>query len=159
MRNRSLRDGKIWEGKFGFVNEIFEKLNLYAFTHSEQQRAQRVFKAAQPMDLPAARNKLLGFGMQLLDGIDPNPDNMVCAGIIHTQGQQVGCLLRLEPNRQAQVSAMVINYFVSTIPEILRFRCLNLQIKNVSKAHFQNSKITKNSKYLISKKKSETYAE
>lgn len=41
--------------------------------------------------------------MQLLDGIDPNPDNMVCAGIIHTQGQQVGCLLRLEPNRQAQV--------------------------------------------------------
>lgn len=42
--------------------------------------------------------------MQLLDGIDPNPDNMVCAGIIHTQGQQVGCLLRLEPNRQAQVT-------------------------------------------------------
>lgn len=42
--------------------------------------------------------------MQLLDGIDPNPDNMVCAGIIHTQSQQVGCLLRLEPNRQAQVS-------------------------------------------------------
>lgn len=71
---------------------------------SEQQRAQRVFKAQQPLDLPAARNKLLGFGMQLLDGIDPNPDNMVCAGIIHTQGQQVGCLLRLEPNRQAQVS-------------------------------------------------------
>lgn len=42
--------------------------------------------------------------MQLLDGIDPNPDNMVCAGIIHTQSHQVGCLLRLEPNKQAQVS-------------------------------------------------------
>lgn len=41
--------------------------------------------------------------MQLLDSVDPNPDNMVCAGIIHTQSQQVGCLLRLEPNRQAQV--------------------------------------------------------
>lgn len=69
----------------------------------DQQRAQKVFKAQQPLDLPAAKNKLLGFGVQLLDGIDPNPDNMVCAGIIHTQGQQVGCLLRLEPNRQAQV--------------------------------------------------------
>lgn len=45
--------------------------------------------------------------MQLLDGIDPNPDNMVCAGIIHTQGQQVGCLLRLEPNRQAQVNTVI----------------------------------------------------
>lgn len=63
------------------------------------------------MDLPAARNKLLGFGMQLLDGIDPNPDNMVCAGIIHTQGQQVGCLLRLEPNRQAQVRSFFLYFF------------------------------------------------
>lgn len=45
----------------------------------------------------------MGFGMQLLDQVDPNPDNMVCAGIIHTQSQQVGCLLRLEPNKQAQV--------------------------------------------------------
>lgn len=62
------------------------------------------------MDLPAARNKLLGFGMQLLDGIDPNPDNMVCAGIIHTQGQQVGCLLRLEPNRQAQVRSFFLSF-------------------------------------------------
>lgn len=73
--------------------------------YSEQQRAQKVFKAQQPLDLPAARNKLLGFGVQLLDSVDPNPDNMVCAGIIHTGGQQVGCLLRLEPNRQAQVKS------------------------------------------------------
>lgn len=55
------------------------------------------------MDLAAARTKVLGFGMQLLDGIDPNPDNFVCAGIIHTRTQQIGCLLRLEPNKQAQV--------------------------------------------------------
>lgn len=75
-----------------------------AIIFREQQRAQKVFKAQTPLDLAAAKNKLLGFGVQLLDGIDPNPDNMVCAGIIHTQGQQVGCLLRLEPNRQAQVS-------------------------------------------------------
>jgi len=76
--------------------------------NSEKQRAQKVFKAQIPLDLPGARNKLSGFGMQLLDGIDPNPDNMVCAGIIHTQSHQVGCLLRLEPNKQAQVSAVRI---------------------------------------------------
>lgn len=70
---------------------------------SDQQRAQKIFKAAAPMDLPGARTKLNGFGMQLLDGIDPNPDNFVCAGIIHTRLQQVGCLMRLEPNKQAQV--------------------------------------------------------
>lgn len=55
------------------------------------------------MDLQVVRTKMLGFGMQLLDGIDPNPDNFVCAGIIHMRNQQVGCLLRLEPNKQAQV--------------------------------------------------------
>ena len=55
------------------------------------------------MESAAIKTKLLGFGMQLLEGIDPNPDNFVCAGIIHTRTQQIGCLLRLEPNRQAQV--------------------------------------------------------
>lgn len=71
---------------------------------SEKQRAQKVFKAQLPLDLPGAKNKLSGFGMQLLESIDPNPDNMVCAGIIHTQSHQIGCLMRLEPNKQAQVS-------------------------------------------------------
>jgi len=74
----------------------------YGFS-SNHQRSQKIFKASQPMDLNAVRTKLLGFGMQLLDGIDPNPDNFVCAGIIHTRNQAVGCLLRLEPNKQAQV--------------------------------------------------------
>lgn len=78
--------------------------NFCFFVIRDQQRAQKIFKSSTPMDLAAARTKLLGFGMQLLDGIDPNPDNFVCAGIIHTRSQQVGCLLRLEPNKQAQVN-------------------------------------------------------
>lgn len=61
------------------------------------------------MDLTVVRTKILGFGMQLLDGIDPNPDNFVCAGIIHMRSQQVGCLLRLEPNKQAQVREILIH--------------------------------------------------
>lgn len=56
------------------------------------------------MDLSVVRTKLMGFGMQVLDGIDPNPDNFVLAGIIHTRMAQIGCLLRLEPNKAAQVN-------------------------------------------------------
>lgn len=67
------------------------------------QEAQKIFKATSPMENASIKTKLLGFGMQLLEGIDPNPDNFVCAAIIHTRTQQIGCLLRLEPNRQAQV--------------------------------------------------------
>lgn len=48
--------------------------------------------------------QLLGFGSALLDNVDPNPENFVGAGIIQTKALQVGCLLRLEPNAQAQVS-------------------------------------------------------
>lgn len=63
------------------------------------------------MDLAQVRTKLQGFGMQLLDGIDPNPDNFVCAGIVHMRAQQVGCLLRLEPNKQAQVTCQTLERF------------------------------------------------
>ena len=48
--------------------------------------------------------KLSGFGMQLLEGIDPKPENYVMAGIIHTKQQQIGVLCRLELNVEAMVS-------------------------------------------------------
>ncbi|KAF2977181.1 hypothetical protein EK904_007967 [Melospiza melodia maxima] len=50
------------------------------------------------------RLQIIGFGSALLEEVDPNPANFVGAGIIHTKTTQIGCLLRLEPNLQAQVS-------------------------------------------------------
>ncbi|XP_067623105.1 AP-2 complex subunit alpha [Eurosta solidaginis] len=105
------------------LNKFFEPTEMNAESFfarwknlgGEQQRAQKVFKAQQPLDLPGARNKLIGFGMQLLENVDPNPDNMVCAGIIHTQTQQVGCLLRLEPNKQAQMFRLTIRASKETV--------------------------------------------
>ncbi|KAG0729546.1 AP-2 complex subunit alpha [Chionoecetes opilio] len=72
------------------------------------QEAQKIFKTASVMENASIKTKLLGFGMQLLEGIDPNPENYVCAAIIHTRTQQIGCLLRLEPNRQAQMYRLTI---------------------------------------------------
>jgi AP-2 complex subunit alpha len=83
--------------------------NINELCYRNNQRSQKIFKASVPMDTAAVRTKLLGFGMQLLDGIDPNPENFVCAGIVHTSTQQIGCLLRLEPNKQAQVSHSILN--------------------------------------------------
>ncbi|XP_050076910.1 AP-2 complex subunit alpha [Anopheles maculipalpis] len=107
------------------INKFFEPTEMNAESFfarwrnlgGEQQRAQRVFKAQQPLDLPGARNKLTGFGMQLLDSIDPNPDNMVCAGIIHTQAHKVGCLLRLEPNKQAQMFRLTIRSSLEAVTQ------------------------------------------
>ena len=61
------------------------------------------------MENASIKTKLIGFGMQLLEGIDPNPENYVCAGIIHTRSQQIGSLLRLEPNRPAQVNLKLLS--------------------------------------------------
>lgn len=49
--------------------------------------------------------QIIGFGTALLEEVDPNPANFVGAGIIHTKSFQIGCLMRLEPNLQAQVMA------------------------------------------------------
>ncbi|XP_061593112.1 AP-2 complex subunit alpha-2-like isoform X1 [Cololabis saira] len=73
-----------------------------------QQEVQNIFKAQHPMDTDVARAKLLGFGVALLDGVDPNPANFVGAGVVHTRNTQVGCLLRLEPNMQAEMYRLTL---------------------------------------------------
>nr|XP_004672280.1 AP-2 complex subunit alpha-1 isoform X2 [Jaculus jaculus] len=72
------------------------------------QEAQKIFKANHPMDAEVTKAKLLGFGSALLDNVDPNPENFVGAGIIQTKALQVGCLLRLEPNAQAQMYRLTL---------------------------------------------------
>ncbi len=39
----------------------------------------------------------------MITDIDPNPDNFVSAGIVNTTAVLVGCLVRLEPNKQTKV--------------------------------------------------------
>lgn len=73
-----------------------------------QQEVQKIFKAKHPMDTEVAKAKILGFGVALLDGVDPNPANFVGAGVVHTKTTQVGCLLRLEPNMQAQMYRLTL---------------------------------------------------
>ncbi|XP_052123848.1 AP-2 complex subunit alpha [Frankliniella occidentalis] len=107
------------------INKFFEptEMNGESFfarwknLGGEKQRAQKIFKASPPMDLAAARTKVMGFGMQLLDGIDPNPDNFVCAGIIHARSSQIGCLLRLEPNKQAQMYRLTVRSSKETVSQ------------------------------------------
>lgn len=81
------------------------------------QESQKIFKAAMSMDATQVKTKLIGFGFSLLEGIDPNPENYVCAGIIHTKTAQVGCLLRLEPNTQALMYRLTIRTSKDTVSE------------------------------------------
>jgi len=82
------------------------------------QECQKIFKTAGGMDnFDGVKTKLIGYGFQLLENIDPNPDNFVCAGIIHTRSAQIGCLLRLEPNKQAQMFRLTVRTSKDTVSQ------------------------------------------
>ncbi|CAB4064269.1 AP2A [Lepeophtheirus salmonis] len=49
--------------------------------------------------------------------IDPNPENFVCAGIIHTRFVQIGCLLRLEPNNLANMYRLTVRTSKDTVSQ------------------------------------------
>lgn len=99
-----------------FLNKFFEPASMNAesfFTRWKNlsapgQESQKIFKAKFPMDALAVRSKLACFGMQVLEGIDPNLSNYVCAGVIRARSQQMGCLLRLEPNAEALMYRLTV---------------------------------------------------
>ncbi|XP_067952099.1 AP-2 complex subunit alpha-2-like [Watersipora subatra] len=76
--------------------------------NQNQQECQKIFKATKPIDKAEINQKLVGFGVGSIESIDPNPDNYVAAAIIHTRLQQIGCLLRLEPNSKAEMYRLTV---------------------------------------------------
>lgn len=84
-----------------------------------QQEVQNIFKAKHPMDTEITKAKIIGFGSALLEEVDPNPANFVGAGIIHTRTTQIGCLLRLEPNLQAQMYRLTLRTSKETVSQRL----------------------------------------
>uniref|UniRef100_A0AAY4BHL0 AP-2 complex subunit alpha n=1 Tax=Denticeps clupeoides TaxID=299321 RepID=A0AAY4BHL0_9TELE len=84
-----------------------------------QQEVQKIFKAMYSMDSEVTKAKIIGFGVALLDGVDPNPSNFVGAGVIHTKTSQVGCLIRLEPNAQAQMYRLTLRTSRDTVSQRL----------------------------------------
>ena len=50
------------------------------------------------------RETVAGFKWRILDGVDPNPKNLVGCAVFQTEKGKTGCLLRMEPNHDQQVS-------------------------------------------------------
>ena len=100
--------------------DFFERWKLIG---GPPREAQSVFpielNAAGQVDITKNRQIVSGHNLNVLDGIDPNPANLVAAGVLHTSVDgKVGCLLRLEPNREAKVMQ---NFFLSFLPSSLNF--------------------------------------
>lgn len=85
--------------------DFFERWKLIGGAPREAQSVFPVeLNAAGQLDLVKNRQVVSGHNLNVLDGIDPNPNNIVAAGVLHMSVEgKVGCLLRLEPNREAKV--------------------------------------------------------
>jgi len=73
----------------------------------EPREAQRVFGLVnknRSMDIDFVKRVVRGFKWGILEGLDPNSKNIVGATVLHTTEGKFGCLLRLEPNFDTQVS-------------------------------------------------------
>ncbi|KAF9015163.1 adaptin N terminal region-domain-containing protein [Cyathus striatus] len=86
-------------------SDFFERWKLIG---GPPREAQSVFPieltTSGQIDIAKNRQVISGHHFNILDDIDPNPNNLVAAGVLHmsTDGK-VGCLLRLEPNRDAKL--------------------------------------------------------
>ncbi|OWF50679.1 AP-2 complex subunit alpha-2-like [Mizuhopecten yessoensis] len=87
--------------------------------NNPNQECQRIFKGSFAMDTEQIKAKLLGGGFSVCENIDPNPDNFVSAGVLHSRSAQIGCLLRLEPNKEAQMYRLTIRTNKDGIANIL----------------------------------------
>jgi AP-2 complex subunit alpha len=64
---------------------------------------------AGALDLARQERVVAGNGFNVLRGVDPNPSNIVGAAVLHTSVDgKVGCLLRVEPNKDAKLSRVTI---------------------------------------------------
>ncbi|KAJ7492617.1 adaptin N terminal region-domain-containing protein [Mycena latifolia] len=90
--------------------DFFERWKLIG---GPPREAQNVFpielSSAGQLDLVKHRQVVGGHRLNVLEEIDPNPNNIVAAGVLHMSVEgKVGCLLRLEPNREAKLCRLTV---------------------------------------------------
>jgi len=96
---------KFFEGVVLTQTDFFERWKLIGGPPREVQIVFPItLDPSGGVDLVKNRKILMGHGFSLLPDVDPNPINLVGAGVLHTSGAgKVGCLLRVEPNKVAKV--------------------------------------------------------
>jgi len=101
---------KFFEGvKFGQA-DFFERWKLIGGAPRESQVVfPIILDGTGHIDLARNRQVISGNHLAILEDIDPNSSNLVGAGVLHTSVDgKVGCLLRLEPNREAKLCRITV---------------------------------------------------
>lgn len=105
--------------------DFFERWKLIG---GPPREAQSVFPIkltdAGNLDLTRQQKVVSGNRFNILEGIDPNPNNIVGAAVLHTSAAgKVGCLLRVEPNKDAKVRTWLLKQATLTHVFLAAFSC------------------------------------
>ncbi|KAI9444808.1 Adaptor protein complex AP-2 alpha subunit [Lactarius indigo] len=100
------------------ASDFFERWKLIG---GPPREAQGIFPvnltSSGELDRERQQQVISGQKLGILLDVDPNPNNFVGAGVLHMSGDgKVGCLLRLEPNRDAKLCRITIR---STSEEVV----------------------------------------
>jgi AP-2 complex subunit alpha len=90
-------------------SDFFERWKLIG----GEREAQSIFPigltTTGQLDLTKNEQVVGGHRLNILEDIDPNPNNLVAAGVLHMSVEgKVGCLLRLEPNKEAKLCRLTV---------------------------------------------------
>lgn len=83
--------------------EFFKRWRQIGGGPLEAQRTFGVTSKNKSITESFTRRNVEGFRLRILDGVDPNPKNIVGCGVYEFSGGKTGCLLRLEPNYEKKV--------------------------------------------------------
>lgn len=111
------------------AEDFFKRWKQIGGAPREAQRIFGLVNKNRTMSMEFVRRVVQGFKWGILDGVDPNPKNLVGATVLHTTDGKFGCLLRLEPNMDTQVCDVSMicyvgakKYRCSVLPFVLPMR-------------------------------------
>ncbi|KAI9009119.1 adaptin N terminal region-domain-containing protein [Hyaloraphidium curvatum] len=85
------------------------------------REVQTIFPSSGPIDLGKVKAAMAGVKLGICHAADPNPNNVVAAGILNTVSTgKVGCLVRLEPNAERQIFRLTIRCTNDAVAEALK---------------------------------------
>lgn len=85
-------------------DDFFKRWKQIGGGTRESQRIFGLVSKKRAINVEKTRKMVKGFNWSMLDGVDPNPQNLVGASVLNTSERgKFGCLMRLEPNLETMV--------------------------------------------------------
>jgi len=102
------------------ADDFFKRWKQIGGAPREAQKVFGIRIRGHRIEPSRTRRVIEGFKWGVLDNVDPNSKNFVCASVLHTlESGKFGCLLRVEPNIETGMYRVTIRATDETVPPVL----------------------------------------